>query len=136
MRVWCLGGSLCTWTFQRAVLCEVNNVLNTLPLFLLSPLILSFLLLSPPSLFLLLLPLPPSSPALSLQVCDTYPAELFVPRSATPSVIVGSSKFRSRGRSPALTYFHQDTLVRSDTASPTAPYVCTASPTAPYVSYS
>ncbi|XP_067114254.1 myotubularin-related protein 7-like [Osmerus mordax] len=44
------------------------------------------------------------------RVCDTYPAELFVPRSATPSVIVGSSKFRSRGRFPALTYFHQDTL--------------------------
>ncbi|KAM4604225.1 myotubularin-related protein 7b [Polymixia lowei] len=44
------------------------------------------------------------------RVCDTYPSELFVPRSATPAVIVGSSRFRSRGRFPALSYFHQDTL--------------------------
>ncbi|XP_056135639.1 myotubularin-related protein 7b [Lampris incognitus] len=44
------------------------------------------------------------------RVCETYPSELFVPKSATPAVIVGSSKFRSRGRFPALTYFHQDTL--------------------------
>ncbi|XP_023190168.1 myotubularin-related protein 7-like isoform X2 [Xiphophorus maculatus] len=44
------------------------------------------------------------------RVCDTYPAELFVPKSATPAVIVGSSRFRSRGRFPALSYFHQDTL--------------------------
>lgn len=45
------------------------------------------------------------------QVCDTYPTELFVPKSATPAIIVGSSRFRSRGRFPALSYFHQDTLV-------------------------
>ncbi|XP_028327362.1 myotubularin-related protein 7b isoform X2 [Gouania willdenowi] len=44
------------------------------------------------------------------RVCDTYPSELFVPRSATPSVIVGSARFRSRGRFPVLSYFHQDTL--------------------------
>ncbi|KAM4584926.1 phosphatidylinositol-3-phosphate phosphatase MTMR7-like isoform 1-T1 [Odontesthes bonariensis] len=44
------------------------------------------------------------------RVCDTYPSELFVPRSATPATIVGSSRFRSRGRFPALSYFHQDTL--------------------------
>uniref|UniRef100_UPI003AAB719B myotubularin-related protein 7b n=1 Tax=Centroberyx gerrardi TaxID=166262 RepID=UPI003AAB719B len=44
------------------------------------------------------------------RVCDTYPSELFVPKSATPAVIVGSSRFRSRGRFPALSYFHQDTL--------------------------
>ncbi|XP_055749476.1 myotubularin-related protein 7-like isoform X2 [Salvelinus fontinalis] len=52
-----------------------------------------------------------STPANSeYRVCDTYPSELFVPKSATPPVIVGSSKFRSRGRLPVLTYFHQDTL--------------------------
>ena len=45
------------------------------------------------------------------QVCDTYPSELFVPKSATPAIIVGSSRFRSRGRFPVLSYFHQDTLV-------------------------
>ncbi|XP_076001489.1 phosphatidylinositol-3-phosphate phosphatase MTMR7-like [Genypterus blacodes] len=44
------------------------------------------------------------------RVCDSYPSELFVPKSATPAVIVGSSRFRSRGRFPALSYFHQDTL--------------------------
>ncbi|XP_061763303.1 myotubularin-related protein 7-like isoform X2 [Nerophis ophidion] len=44
------------------------------------------------------------------RICETYPSELFVPKSATPTVIVGSSRFRSRGRFPALTYFHQDTL--------------------------
>ncbi|XP_028999161.1 myotubularin-related protein 7b isoform X1 [Betta splendens] len=44
------------------------------------------------------------------RVCDTYPSEVFVPKSATPAVIVCSSRFRSRGRFPALTYFHQDTL--------------------------
>ncbi|XP_031168939.1 myotubularin-related protein 7b isoform X3 [Sander lucioperca] len=44
------------------------------------------------------------------RVCDTYPSELFVPKTATPAIIVGSSRFRSRGRFPALSYFHQDTL--------------------------
>ncbi|KAM9375518.1 myotubularin-related protein 7a isoform 2-T2 [Pholidichthys leucotaenia] len=42
------------------------------------------------------------------KVSDTYPAELFVPECATPPVIVGSSKFRSRGRFPALTYYSKD----------------------------
>uniref|UniRef100_A0A673BC71 Myotubularin-related protein 7-like n=1 Tax=Sphaeramia orbicularis TaxID=375764 RepID=A0A673BC71_9TELE len=44
------------------------------------------------------------------KVCDSYPSELFVPKSAPPSIIVGSSRFRSRGRFPVLSYFHQDTL--------------------------
>ncbi|XP_072322060.1 phosphatidylinositol-3-phosphate phosphatase MTMR7-like, partial [Eucyclogobius newberryi] len=44
------------------------------------------------------------------RICDTYPSELFVSKSATPAVIVGSSRFRSRGRFPVLSYFHQDTL--------------------------
>ncbi|XP_066574362.1 myotubularin-related protein 7 isoform X2 [Amia ocellicauda] len=41
-------------------------------------------------------------------VCDTYPSELYVPKSATPPIIVGSSKFRSRGRFPTLSYYCQD----------------------------
>ncbi|XP_077434130.1 myotubularin-related protein 7a isoform X3 [Vanacampus margaritifer] len=41
------------------------------------------------------------------QVSDTYPAELFVPESTTPSVITGSSKFRSRGRFPTLSYYYK-----------------------------
>ncbi|KAK5900146.1 hypothetical protein CesoFtcFv8_009549 [Champsocephalus esox] len=44
------------------------------------------------------------------RVCETYPSELYVPKSATPPIIVGSARFRSRGRFPALSYFHQDTL--------------------------
>ncbi|XP_051559899.1 myotubularin-related protein 7-like isoform X2 [Myxocyprinus asiaticus] len=43
------------------------------------------------------------------RLCDTYPSELFVPKSASPAVIVGSVKFRSRGRLPVLSYFHRDT---------------------------
>ncbi|KAF6717838.1 Myotubularin-related protein 7 [Oryzias melastigma] len=42
------------------------------------------------------------------KVSDTYPADLLVPDSATPPVIVGSSKFRSRGRFPALCYYCKD----------------------------
>ncbi|XP_030622027.1 myotubularin-related protein 7a [Chanos chanos] len=43
------------------------------------------------------------------RVCDTYPADLFVPKSATLPVIVGSSKFRSRGRFPTLSYYCKET---------------------------
>uniref|UniRef100_A0AAQ4REC3 Myotubularin related protein 7a n=1 Tax=Gasterosteus aculeatus aculeatus TaxID=481459 RepID=A0AAQ4REC3_GASAC len=42
------------------------------------------------------------------KVSDTYPADLFVPQSATPPVIVGSSKFRSRGRFPTLSYYSKE----------------------------
>ncbi|XP_078401538.1 phosphatidylinositol-3,5-bisphosphate 3-phosphatase MTMR6 [Cetorhinus maximus] len=42
------------------------------------------------------------------KVCDTYPTDLYVPRSVTKPIIVGSSKFRSKGRFPTLSYFfHQ-----------------------------
>ncbi|KAB5571298.1 hypothetical protein PHYPO_G00223370 [Pangasianodon hypophthalmus] len=43
------------------------------------------------------------------RVCDTYPADLFVPKSATLPVIIGSSKFRSRGRFPTLSYYCKET---------------------------
>ncbi|XP_040099087.1 myotubularin-related protein 7 [Oryx dammah] len=42
------------------------------------------------------------------RVCDSYPTELYVPRSATAHIIVGSSKFRSRRRFPALSYYYKD----------------------------
>lgn len=45
------------------------------------------------------------------KVSDTYPADLFVPESATPPVIVGSSKFRSRGRFPTLSYYSKENHV-------------------------
>ncbi|KAM6953572.1 myotubularin-related protein 7a [Aplochiton taeniatus] len=50
------------------------------------------------------------------KVSDTYPAELYVPKSASPPVIIGSSKFRSRGRFPTLAYYCKEnhaTICRS-----------------------
>ncbi|XP_051790464.1 myotubularin-related protein 8 [Erpetoichthys calabaricus] len=40
-------------------------------------------------------------------VCSTYPALLGVPKTASKPTIVGSSKFRSRGRFPVLSYFYK-----------------------------
>ncbi|XP_078601978.1 phosphatidylinositol-3,5-bisphosphate 3-phosphatase MTMR6-like isoform X1 [Branchiostoma floridae x Branchiostoma japonicum] len=42
------------------------------------------------------------------QICDTYPRTLFVPTGATTPILLGSSKFRSRGRLPVLSYYHKD----------------------------
>uniref|UniRef100_A0A2K6GMD2 Myotubularin related protein 7 n=1 Tax=Propithecus coquereli TaxID=379532 RepID=A0A2K6GMD2_PROCO len=44
---------------------------------------------------------------LARPVCDSYPTELYVPKSATAHIIVGSSKFRSRRRFPALSYYYK-----------------------------
>ncbi|XP_072914151.1 phosphatidylinositol-3,5-bisphosphate 3-phosphatase MTMR8 [Hemitrygon akajei] len=41
------------------------------------------------------------------QTCSTYSSVLYVPREATKPTIVGSSKFRSRGRFPVLSYFYK-----------------------------
>uniref|UniRef100_A0A4W3IIZ3 Myotubularin related protein 6 n=1 Tax=Callorhinchus milii TaxID=7868 RepID=A0A4W3IIZ3_CALMI len=41
------------------------------------------------------------------KICDTYPTDLYVPISASKPIIVGSSKFRSKGRFPTLSYFFQ-----------------------------
>uniref|UniRef100_A0A8C9TTH7 Myotubularin related protein 8 n=1 Tax=Scleropages formosus TaxID=113540 RepID=A0A8C9TTH7_SCLFO len=40
-------------------------------------------------------------------ICSTYPADLAVPSAASKATIVGSSKFRSRGRFPVLSYFYK-----------------------------
>ncbi|KAM9043343.1 phosphatidylinositol-3-phosphate phosphatase MTMR7 isoform 1-T1 [Megaptera novaeangliae] len=45
------------------------------------------------------------------RVCDSYPTQLYVPKSATAHIIVGSSKFRSRRRFPALSYYYKDNHV-------------------------
>lgn len=45
------------------------------------------------------------------QVCDTYPADLLVPQSVTLPIILGSSKFRSRGRFPTLSYYCKENHV-------------------------
>lgn len=40
------------------------------------------------------------------ELCDTYPRQLYVPAEATTAMLMGSSRFRSKGRLPALTYLH------------------------------
>jgi myotubularin-related protein 6/7/8 len=41
----------------------------------------------------------------SYEMCETYSSVLYVPAEADPSVILGSAKFRSKGRLPVLSYF-------------------------------
>ncbi|XP_078067488.1 phosphatidylinositol-3,5-bisphosphate 3-phosphatase MTMR8 isoform X1 [Mustelus asterias] len=41
----------------------------------------------------------------SYETCNTYSTFLCVPKGASKPIIVGSSKFRSRGRFPVLSYF-------------------------------
>lgn len=45
---------------------------------------------------------------LILQICDTYPKHLFVPTSASTTILIGSSRFRSKGRLPVLSYLHHN----------------------------
>ncbi|XP_032671406.1 myotubularin-related protein 6 isoform X2 [Odontomachus brunneus] len=42
------------------------------------------------------------------ELCDTYPRYLYVPSKCTNNVLLGSAKFRSRGRLPVLTYLHSN----------------------------
>ncbi|XP_076180105.1 myotubularin related protein 6 [Ptiloglossa arizonensis] len=42
------------------------------------------------------------------ELCDTYPKYLYVPSTCANSTLVGSAKFRSRGRLPVLTYLHSN----------------------------
>ncbi|NXC14724.1 MTMR8 protein, partial [Corythaeola cristata] len=42
------------------------------------------------------------------EVCNTYPPEIVVPRAANKAVVIGSSKFRSRGRIPVLSYLYKE----------------------------
>ncbi|VDM40210.1 unnamed protein product [Toxocara canis] len=42
-----------------------------------------------------------------LQFCDTYPEWICVPAAANKQMLIGSCKFRSRARLPALTYWHR-----------------------------
>ncbi|KAG8144366.1 hypothetical protein E2320_012889 [Naja naja] len=41
-------------------------------------------------------------------VCSTYSRELVVPKVASRAMILGSAKFRSRGRIPVLSYFYKE----------------------------
>ncbi|CAI8047738.1 Myotubularin-related protein 6 [Geodia barretti] len=52
----------------------------------------------------------------SYELCDTYSHDLYVPVCATDDIIMGSAKFRSKGRLPILSYYHspqQSALCRS-----------------------
>ncbi|XP_019877155.1 myotubularin-related protein 8 [Aethina tumida] len=42
------------------------------------------------------------------ELCDTYPKSLYVPSSASTSTLIGSSRFRSKGRLPVLSYLHHN----------------------------
>lgn len=41
-------------------------------------------------------------------LCDTYPRQIYVPQEANTAMLIGSSRFRSKGRLPALTYLHSN----------------------------
>ncbi|XP_038271344.1 myotubularin-related protein 8 isoform X5 [Dermochelys coriacea] len=42
------------------------------------------------------------------EVCNTYPPEIVVPKAANKATVFGSSKFRSRGRIPVLSYLYKE----------------------------
>ena len=43
---------------------------------------------------------------LEWRICPSYPSLVMVPATATSALVVGSAKFRSKGRLPVLTYYH------------------------------
>ena len=43
------------------------------------------------------------------RICPTYPNLVFVPANATSALVVGCAKFRSKGRLPVLTFYHNST---------------------------
>ncbi|XP_018573765.1 myotubularin-related protein 6 [Anoplophora glabripennis] len=42
------------------------------------------------------------------ELCDTYPKYLYVPSSANTTTLIGSSRFRSKGRLPVLSYLYKN----------------------------
>ncbi|KAL1114919.1 hypothetical protein AAG570_007743 [Ranatra chinensis] len=42
------------------------------------------------------------------ELCDTYPRYLYVPSSSSTAILLGSSRFRSKGRLPVLSYLHKN----------------------------
>ncbi|KAI9583516.1 hypothetical protein GQX74_005264 [Glossina fuscipes] len=44
------------------------------------------------------------------ELCDTYPRQIYVPQEANTAMLIGSSRFRSKGRLPALTYLHSNKI--------------------------
>lgn len=52
------------------------------------------------------------------QLCATYPSVLYLPRSASTSIITGSASFRSKGRLPVLSYLFGNKASISRCAQP------------------
>ena len=50
-------------------------------------------------------------PYTPLQICDTYPSYLYMPVGVTTPILLGSARFRSRGRLPTLSYLHCSNMV-------------------------
>uniref|UniRef100_A0A6Q2YD01 Myotubularin phosphatase domain-containing protein n=1 Tax=Esox lucius TaxID=8010 RepID=A0A6Q2YD01_ESOLU len=42
------------------------------------------------------------------ELCSTYHSELGIPKTARKDTVLGSAKFRSRGRLPTLSYYHKE----------------------------
>lgn len=42
------------------------------------------------------------------ELCDTYSRQVYVPCETTTAILISSSRFRSKGRLPALTYLHSN----------------------------
>lgn len=42
------------------------------------------------------------------EMCSTYPNHIYVPSNVNSAVLIGSSRFRSKGRLPVLSYLHHN----------------------------
>lgn len=45
---------------------------------------------------------------LDYELCGTYPSRIYVPSNVNSAVLIGSSRFRSKGRLPVLSYLHHN----------------------------
>lgn len=50
----------------------------------------------------------------NFDLCDTYPPLIYVPTSTSKAMLLGSSKFRSRGRLPVLSYCHPNGVRKNE----------------------
>lgn len=51
---------------------------------------------------------------MNYELCDTYPRQIYVPQEANTAMLIGSSRFRSKGRLPALTYLHSNKVSKDE----------------------
>ncbi|KAJ8963932.1 hypothetical protein NQ314_005263 [Rhamnusium bicolor] len=50
----------------------------------------------------------PPAEEIQRALCDTYPKHLYVPATASTTTLIGSSRFRSKGRLPVLSYLYKN----------------------------